>query len=74
MTSLIIEICNDSERISDWYMMHPFGLVTQADNDELADLIEQKIGTYILIQLEKRNPIDAEYIDQLRQVIEDWRV
>jgi hypothetical protein len=72
--NLSIELRNDSQRISDWHEEHPFGPITQIDKEELAELIEQKIGSYILIQIENGRPIDAKYIEFLREPVEDWMV
>ena len=68
-----VEHHHDLVALRTWHLHHEFGPISQSEHDELTELIDQAVGSYILLQLAHGHEISAEYIDSFHHGIKDWR-
>ena len=70
---IINEYGKDGDRLSDWRLAHPMGPVNEEEKEELETLVHNRIGSYMLFKAEFTGEIDADFIEKVRGLSEDWR-
>jgi hypothetical protein len=67
------EWCEDSNKLSDWRLVHPMGPINEKEHVELEVLVSNHVGSYMADCAVHDMKIDFEYIDHLHGLVEFWR-